>query len=194
MALSDIDRSLLDRCLARKVRAWEEFVDRFVGLVIHVANHAAQARSVRLAADDREDLAAEVFLALVQDDFAVLRHFRSECSLATYLTVVARRIIVRRLVEHSTLSRLTDAAGHAELAHSADPGRSPAQRAGDRDQLEKLLEKLDAAEAQAVRMFHLEGKSYEEISAGTGLSAGNVGPTLTRARRKLRLAGADEAA
>jgi RNA polymerase sigma-70 factor (ECF subfamily) len=135
-----------------------------------------------------------VFLALVKDDFAVLRHFRGDCSLATYLTVVARRVVVRRLVAHSTMSRLTDAVGPTELAHSADPGRSPAQRAGDRDQLEKLLEKLDAAEAQAVRMFHLEGKSYEEISAGTGLSAGNVGPTLTRARRKLRLAGADEAA
>ena len=75
MALSDIDRSLLERCLARKPRSWEEFVDRFVGLVIHVANHVAQARSVRLSADDREDLAAEVFLGLVKDDFAALRHF-----------------------------------------------------------------------------------------------------------------------
>jgi RNA polymerase sigma-70 factor (ECF subfamily) len=194
MALSDIDRSLLERCLARKPRSWEEFVDRFVGLVIHVANHAAQARSVRLSADDREDLAAEVFLGLVKDDFAALRHFRGESSLATYLTVVARRIVVRRLVEHSSLSRLADATGQAELERSADPGRTPAERVGDRDQLEKLLAKLDAAEAQAVRMFHLEGKSYEEISAGTGLASGTIGPTLTRARRKMRVGGGDEAA
>jgi RNA polymerase sigma-70 factor (ECF subfamily) len=194
MALSDIDRSLLDRCLARKPRSWEEFVDRFVGLVMHVANHAAQARSVRLSADDREDLAAEVFLGLVKDDFAALRHFRGECSLATYLAVVSRRIVVRRLVEHSSLSRLTDAASQGEVERSADPGRSPAERAGDRDQLESLLAKLDASEAQAVRMFHLEGKSYEEISAGTGLSSGTIGPTLTRARRKMRVGSGDEAA
>ena len=31
VALSEIDRSLLDRCLNRKPRAWEDFVDRFMG-------------------------------------------------------------------------------------------------------------------------------------------------------------------
>ena len=33
MALSDIDRKLLQRCLAREPRAWEDFVDRFLGLM-----------------------------------------------------------------------------------------------------------------------------------------------------------------
>src|ERR1700742_977680 len=56
MALSDIDRNLLQRCLARKPRAWEDFVDRFMGLVVHVVNHSAQSRSLRLTSQDREDL------------------------------------------------------------------------------------------------------------------------------------------
>src|SRR4051812_26887822 len=87
VALSEIDRSLLDRCLNRKGRAWEDFVDRFMGLVVHVINHTAQCRSINLSAADREDLAAEVFLAIVDNDMAVLRHFRGRSSLATYLTV-----------------------------------------------------------------------------------------------------------
>ena len=78
MALSDIDRNLLDRCLNSKPRAWEDFVDRFMGLVVHVINHTAQCRSLRLSAADREDLAAEVFLAIVDNDMAVLRHFRGQ--------------------------------------------------------------------------------------------------------------------
>jgi len=45
VALSEIDRNLLQRCLARKPRAWEDFVDRFMGLVVHVVNHSAQSRS-----------------------------------------------------------------------------------------------------------------------------------------------------
>ena len=61
MALSDIDRNLLDRCLNNKPRAWEDFVDRYMGLVVHVINHTAQCRSLRLSTSDREDLAAEVF-------------------------------------------------------------------------------------------------------------------------------------
>jgi len=94
VALSEIDRSLLDRCLARKPRAWEDFVDRFMGLVVHVVNHSAQSRSLRLSSEDREDLVSHVFLAIVKEDLSVLRHFRGESSLATYLTVIARRVIV----------------------------------------------------------------------------------------------------
>ena len=60
MALSEIDRSLLARCLHGKPRAWEDFVDRFMGLVIHVVNHTARARSVRLSIADRDDLGGSV--------------------------------------------------------------------------------------------------------------------------------------
>ena len=89
MALSEIDKNLLERCLSRKPGAWEDFVDRFLGLVTHVINHTAQARSIKLSPQDREDLCADVFMAVVRQDFTVLRHFRGQCSLATYLTVHA---------------------------------------------------------------------------------------------------------
>ena len=114
MALSEIDRSLLDRCLHRKPRAWEDFVDRFMGLVVHVINHTAQCRSINLSAADREDLAAEVFLAIVDNDMAVLRHFRGRSSLATYLTVIARRVVVRKLVEGRSNVALGDMVAQAE--------------------------------------------------------------------------------
>lgn len=183
MALSDIDRNLLDRCLTRKPRAWEDFVDRFTGLIIHVVNHTARCRSIMLSSADREDLTAEVFLAVVQNDFAVLRHFRGKSSLATYLTVIARRVVVRKLVDSRTatpLSAVADAAidGNAE------------QRITDREEVEQLLEQLDDSEAAVVRMYHLEGKTYQEISRTTGLPTNSVGPVLSRARSKLRNASA----
>jgi len=57
-----------------------------------------------------EDLAAEAFLALISDDFAVLRRFRGESSLATYLTVVTRRVIVRELLKHKQTASLNELA------------------------------------------------------------------------------------
>ena len=48
MVLLDSDRNLVERCLERRPLAWEEFVDRFMGLVVHVVNHSAHARSIRL--------------------------------------------------------------------------------------------------------------------------------------------------
>ncbi len=184
MALSDIDRNLLERCLARKPRAWEDFVDRFTGLVIHVVNHTARCRSIMLSSADREDLTADVLLAIVRDDLAVLRHFRGKSSLATYLTVVARRIVVRKLVE----SRAATSLGAA--ADAVADGASSEQRMTDREEVEQLMEQLDDSEAAVVRMYHLEGKTYQEISRTTGMPTNSVGPMLTRARAKLRNAGA----
>jgi RNA polymerase sigma-70 factor (ECF subfamily) len=186
VALSDIDRSLLDRCLARKPRAWEDFVDRFTGLVIHVVNHTARCRSIMLSSADREDLTAEVFLAVIRDDFAVLRRFRGKASLATYLTVIARRVVVRKLVETRAATPLGAA---AEASRAAD-GAANEQRMMDREEVEQLMEQLDDSEAAVVRMYHLEGKTYQEISRTTGMPTNSVGPMLSRARAKLRNAGA----
>ena len=75
VGLSEIDRNLLQRCLERRPGAWEDFVDRFLGLVVHVIHHTAQSRSVRISRADVEDLASDVFLAIIDDDFGVLRRF-----------------------------------------------------------------------------------------------------------------------
>lgn len=189
VALSEIDRSLLDRCLTRKERAWEDFVDRFMGLVVHVINHTAQCRSINLSAADREDLAAEVFLAIVDNDMAVLRHFRGRSSLATYLTVIARRVVVRKLVDGRSAVPLGDMVAQAE---SEDD--HPEQRIGDREEVGRLLGQLQGSEAAVVRMYHLEGKTYQEISRTVGMPENSVGPMLSRARAKLRRrAGVDGA-
>jgi RNA polymerase sigma-70 factor (ECF subfamily) len=189
VALSEIDRSLLDRCLSRKARAWEDFVDRFMGLVVHVINHTAQCRSINLSAADREDLAAEVFLAIIDNDMAVLRHFRGRSSLATYLTVIARRVVVRKLVEGRLSVPLGDMVAQAESDEDA-----PEQRIGDSEEVGRLLGQLEGSEATVVRMYHLEGKTYQEISRSVGLPENSVGPMLSRARAKLRRrAGVDGA-
>ena len=188
VALSEIDRSLLDRCLSRKSRAWEDFVDRFMGLVVHVINHTAQCRSINLTAADREDLAAEVFLAIIDNDMAVLRHFRGRSSLATYLAVIARRVVVRKLVEGRASVPLGDMVAQAESEDELE------QRIGDSEEVGRLLGQLQGSEATVVRMYHLEGKTYQEISRSVGMPENSVGPMLSRARAKMRRrAGVDGA-
>jgi RNA polymerase sigma-70 factor (ECF subfamily) len=186
VALSEIDRNLLDRCLNNKPRAWEDFVDRYMGLVVHVINHSAQCRSLRLSTSDRDDLAAEVFLAIVDNNMAVLRHFRGQSSLATYLTVIARRVVVRKLVDGRSALPLS------EMVHQAAAEGDVEKRIDDHEELDRLLGELRGSEAAVVRMYHLEGKSYQEISHVVGMPENSVGPMLSRARLKLRRhAGAD---
>ncbi|HEV3341986.1 MAG TPA: sigma-70 family RNA polymerase sigma factor [Pirellulales bacterium] len=179
--------------MSRAPRAWDDFVDRFIGLVVHVTNHSAQCRSMRLSTQDREDLCAEVFLAIVRDDFAVLRHFRGQSSLATYLTVVARRVVVRELLRRhagngSGKGVVPSGNGPTARVLGGD-GAQAEQRVSDREEVARLLGILEGQEATIVRMYHLEGKTYQEISTATGVAENSVGPTLSRARQKMRNRG-----
>jgi RNA polymerase sigma-70 factor, ECF subfamily len=194
VALSEIDRNLLERCLHGKPRAWEDFVDRFMGLVIHVVNHTARARSVRLSVADRDDLCAEVFLAIIRNDYGVLRNFRGKSSLATYLTVVARRIVVRELLTRMSAAQLVDNSSQHSVQSAPDPRAAVELRFDDREEVERLLGGLHGTEAQVMRLYHLEGKSYHEISMAVGMPENSIGPILSRARNKMRRATDDPAA
>lgn len=186
VSLSDYDRILLERCLHRAPRAWEDFVDRFLGLVMHVASHTANARGLSLEPADRDDLVADVFVKLLENNFAVLRRFRRQCSLATYLAIVARRVVRRRLI---TDKRFLDAGKTSQFTEEPATENTHEARIDDREHVEQLLQRLDGPEAAVVRMFHLEGRSYGEISSATGLNENSIGPVLSRARRQLRQRG-----
>ncbi len=179
MSLSEVDRILLQRCIDGAPRAWQDFSERFLGLVIHVANHTANSRGVELDEATRDDLVAEVFMTLLASDRSVLRRFRRDSSLATYLTVIARRVIARRLFQlRSKQSPSLSTADRAD--HSAQ------ERIENREEVERLMSRLDPQESNVVRMYHLEGKSYQEISRAVGISENSVGPLLSRARQKMR--------
>ncbi len=155
-----------------------------MGLVIHVINHTARRRSLQLSIEEREDLCGHVFLEIVKNDFALLRHFRRQSSLATYLSVVARRIVVSQMLKLKSLTPLGDA-----VAKQPDNNNhKPEKRISDREEVDRLLEELNGAEAQVVRMFHLDGKSYQEISAALEIPENTIGPMLSRARSKMRQA------
>jgi len=179
LSLSDIDRILLQRCIDGAPRAWQDFADRFLGLVIHVANHTAESRGIALDEATRDDLVAEVFMVLLASDRGVLRRFRRDSSLATYLTVVARRVIARRLFDLSSKNGLS-------ITGIESAAEEPTDRIEDREEVERLMAQLDPQESNVVRMYHLEGKSYEEISKIVGVSQNSIGPLLSRARQKMR--------
>ncbi len=194
MALSEIDRNLLQRCLDRKPRAWEDFVDRFMGLIVHVINHTAQSRSVRLPPEDRDDLCAEVLLNIVKDNLALLRRFRGESSLATYLTVVARRIVVRALLDRGTAARLGNRGPEEAVGAVAERQAAAEDRIESQEEVERLLAGLGNREAEVVKLYHLEGRSYQEISDAMDMPVNSIGPILSRARDKMRGTGARQPA
>jgi RNA polymerase sigma-70 factor (ECF subfamily) len=175
----------LRRCLDHKPGAWNDFVDRFLGLIYHVIHHTAHLRSTPLKPEDIEDLASEVLLQIVANDYAVLRQFRCNASMATYLTVIARRICVHELARRGA-AREVQPAGEAQLDVEDEEQRPVAGGLERLEEVEKLLSKLPSREREVVRLHYIEGRTYEEISTELNIPVNTIGPILSRARKKLR--------
>ena len=125
-------------------------------------------------------------MTLLDHDYAVLRNFRGECRLPTYLTVIARRVIVLEMARRRAAEAMGHVNAHQMPAHVSDTDPRDIQRVDDNDEIQKMLAGLPDVEAQIVQQYHLEGRSYREISAGLGVPENSIGPALSRARAKLR--------
>jgi RNA polymerase sigma-70 factor (ECF subfamily) len=189
-----VDRELLKRCLNKEPRSWNHFVDRYLSLIYHVIGYTAHLRSVRLGPEDVEDIAADVLLKIVSNNFKALREFRGESSFATYLTVVARRICVQELARRQ---QRKDAIARGDLrVPTTELDEEPAAQKGveSLDEVEKLLKRLSGREREIVRLYYLEARTYEEISTETDVPVNTIGTILSRARKKLREKAAKAAA
>jgi RNA polymerase sigma-70 factor (ECF subfamily) len=182
--LRDIDRQLIDRCLGKEPGAWNDFVDRYMGLIYHVIHHVSHARTLALSQADIEDIAAEVFLEIVDDNYAVLRRFRGTSSLPTYLTVVARRICVKEVIKRQREAELGHLSAHRAIVDEESSGQ--AEAIASAEEVEQMLEHLPEREAEVVRLYHLKYLNYRQIGKQLGIPENSVGPILTKARQRLR--------
>lgn len=187
MPLTDVDQKLLKRILEKKPGSWNDFVDRFLSLIYHTIHHTAHLRSAKLRAEDVEDIASEVLVALLADDSKALRSFRGQASLSTYLTVIARRTCVHELTRRQSVR---DSIQRGDVQPVTDIPEDDAAAAKAMEKLEDvddLLRQLSGKPREVVRLFYLEGRTYEEISTELDLPVNSIGAVLTRAREKLRV-------
>ncbi len=191
MPLHEIDRDLIDRCLRHEPGAWTDFVDRYMGLIYHVIHHVSHARSLVFSPADVEDLAAEIFLAIVDDDYAVLRRFKGISSLPSYLTVVSRRVCVKEVVKRFREAELGHT--HAHRQSITNDGSAEAEPVAAAEEVERMLQDLDEREANVVRLYHLKFLNYRQIGKQLGIPENSVGPILAKARQNLRRAAEQRA-
>jgi RNA polymerase sigma-70 factor (ECF subfamily) len=185
--LTAADRQLLDRCLDHDQAAWREFVDRFLGLIYHVIQHSAHLRNQKLQPDDVEDVASIILAQIVDRDFALLRQFRGKCSLPAYLTAVARRICMHEMARRWAVREVQPQANSEGEEPAVEAVAPPPEYSVDNaEQVESLLSHLPPRERQVVRMFYIEGRTYDEISQELQIPRNSIGPILHRVRNELR--------
>ena len=169
--------------LNRESGAWDEFVREFHDLVHNVIRQTAARRRMKLQTTDVDDLAADVFAAVV----AGLERFRHECRLSTWLSTITRRIVDRELGKAWRLK-----VARTDVAHDECPdqtNRQPLENLllhENEERVEAALEKLPANCRQILRMHYVQRLSYREIGEQLGISINSVGPALARGRKSLR--------
>ena len=138
-----------------------------------------------------EDISAEIFAALVENDFASLRRFEGRSSLATWLAVISRRSCLKWMQKGSQRQELAnqriDDVRHGDIAGGGSEDILAAMiQTEDRLRLRTMLNRLNDGDRSVLRMFFLDGLSYVEISRDLGISINSVGPKLQRAQARLR--------
>jgi RNA polymerase sigma-70 factor (ECF subfamily) len=177
--------ALLERCKSGDQKAWNLLIHRYEKSVYKFAYSLCRNH------EEAGDIAGQVFLRLYQN----LHTFRNEASFTSWLFRIVRNTYLDLCVRPAHRGHLSlDASPTNDNEPSAgrdimDPAPSPEAICLEKEtaqMLSKAIMHLPAYQRQVLRMYHTEGKSYEEIAETTGLSIGTVKSRLNRARTMLR--------
>jgi RNA polymerase sigma-70 factor (ECF subfamily) len=182
------DRLLVDRLVRGDATAWRDFVETHGRLVRARVADVASAFGRTNDESAIDDATAEVFAALLGNDAAALRAFAGRSSLGTYVAVIATRSATRGFARRQMMA---PPAQDLELARAAcdQTMADPVHELIEVEQQKKLrllLQRLSPKQRDVITLFHLQGKSYVQISRQLDMPIGSIGPTLRRAEARLR--------
>jgi len=176
---------LLERCKSGDPAAWNTLIHQYEKSVYKFAYSLCHNH------EESGDIAGQVFLRLYQN----LHTFRNEASFTSWLFRIVRNTYLDLCVRPTHRNNVSlDAGPNADGEPCAgrdimDPAPTPEAICLQNEtaqMLSKAISHLPAYQRHVLRMYHSEGKSYEEIAEATGLSIGTVKSRLNRARNMLR--------
>ncbi len=174
---------LVADCVLGLPGAWDAFVRRYAPLILAIARRSLRARGLSPAPDDLEDICENTFLALVKDDFGLLRSYDDRFALSTFLGVVARtqagRFARRRRIGGSEVDV-------AELPSRIDDPAVAVEEGDLRAALRETLSEMPDRDRQILTLFYFSDRDYRAIACELKISANSVGAALHRARERLK--------
>ena len=191
--LSPQDGKLLEQCIAGDKKGWDNFVDRFSGLIHHYVRLTLSQGGRREDPEEVRDVAHTVFLSLLEHDRRRLRRFAGQCSLATWVRLIAVRTAIDHLRrERRAPSRVTE--GEAEertLRDMADDSPSAAELLENREErriLDEIRKDLTPRERLFVELYYRRELSPQEVARIMSCTMGAVYTMKNRVREKLKKA------
>ncbi len=185
------EAALLAGCIRGQKDAWDEFVDRYSSLIYHQIHRCLGAHTAHAMREDVEDLYHSVFEALLERDRRRLRQFKGRCSLASWVVLITRRIVIDTLRKRRATVPL-DAEDHDGIAlHERMPDTKPnaEEETLDSERVEQLkdaLQRLTPEDRLLANLVYQRDASPDEIAKVLNISKGAVYTRKTRLHEKLR--------
>lgn len=185
------EADLVRACAEGDARAWERFVDRYSGLLAALARRMLVRRTGRADESDVDEVVGGVFLALVKGDRRLLRRYRAEFRVSTYLGVICRTEVGRLLRSASRReAQLGDGPDGGGMADAGAESPLTSLERGEREAaiagLRVALDALPPRDRLILTLKYLDDLDYGRIADVLRVRRDSVGQLLHRA--KLRLA------
>ncbi len=157
--------------------AWNALVERFAGLVWHVA------RAHRLDAADAADVSQTVWLRLVES----LPRLREPAAVPGWIVTTTRHECLR-VIRRSGREIPDDSTRLAERPTAADASPEALAERGEQRALVRLaLDRLPIrCRTLLCALAYTPDASYADISAALDMPVGSIGPTRSRCLQQLR--------
>ncbi|MEZ0230476.1 MAG: RNA polymerase sigma factor [Planctomycetota bacterium] len=193
--MSSEDLLLLRRCANGEDEAWTEFLSRYQPFLDFIVRKAlvASGRGKLPTQTKVEEIRDELIAWLLENDGRVLKTYRGEAKVTSWLGVVAgrraRRLARRGLGLSSkmvSLDALTeDAATHLSVEQAA-ADEDEDVRAQALARVASALDELPERDKALLRGAFFDDRSYDQLAQDVGVKPDSIGQLLYRAKDKLK--------
>jgi RNA polymerase sigma-70 factor (ECF subfamily) len=184
------EAALVRACADGDRVAWEKFVVGYGALLTALARRMLLRRTGRGTDADADDVVSRVFLALLKNDRRLLRRYRPEFRLSTYLGVICRSEVGRHLRGRAAPLSLDGPDWSASEA--PDPSAETPLTALERSErtaalgaLRDALGRLAPRDRLILSLKFVDGLEYAEIADVLRVRRDSVGQLLHRAKQRL---------
>lgn len=176
----DIQR-LVERCLIREEKAWQEFIGQFTGLLYRSARERLRRNGIAFTQEDLEDIVQSVFLEIWEKNR--LGEVRDRKKIKAWLSIMAQTRALNHMRQKKERLLREDELFIIDNIKVNDNFQHKCELVTD---LEEIIEGLEAREKIVLKLSVLYGKTHKDIARFMKIPINTVSTIIARKKKILK--------
>jgi len=176
------DRKLVQKCIEGDVEAWNEFVERFSGLIYWAIKRKLNKHDSAYLQSEAEDIYQRIFASIWEKKSLIGVSERG--NIAPWLVVLASNftidLIRRKRLEEGFLRNSFESEAKSQYRDT------PVLLKENKRLLEEAMKSLNGKEKSCLELNYIAGKKHREIAEIFNISINSVSTIIARAKDKIK--------